>query len=319
MINVNIYLFSQPMTNIKIRHSLDDCPLNNIIIKTDDDINKMIQYYHDMKMYWFDLNSTLSLFSNFELFKDNEFRIKKLKTIWEKIKQIIPEVDDRLHGGGLINFFLLTPSGDIFKISDFDKINNNIDKIQKISEDNLAKFNTVSEHLDRLKLNEKTICLGNIDKDTISEFSEKMVEEVRVSVLTKSLQDYIFDYVEKGKDIVEKSTIDSINQTRDEDDKDITNEMKIIQSIFEEFLSEDSTIESCEYNGKTIEPEALVQTLLSHMLPEYMTQVNIFDTLDDNFEITFKNGTKILRTKETYLDKTPVYRLDKTVNYYVIK
>ena len=67
MINVNIYLFSQPMSNIKIRYSLDDTPLNNIIIKTDDDINKMIQYYHDMKMYWFDLNSTINLFSNFEL------------------------------------------------------------------------------------------------------------------------------------------------------------------------------------------------------------------------------------------------------------
>jgi hypothetical protein len=50
-------------------------------------------------------------------------------------------------------------------------------------------------------------------------------------------------------------------------------------------------VKSCTYNGEAIELRDLVDKIQMHTLPAYLTQINIMDTLQDEFTIETEKGT----------------------------
>jgi hypothetical protein len=87
---------------------------------------------------------------------------------------------------------------------------------------------------------------------------------------------------------------------QEESEKEIANELDLVNAMIKEVLPEDKRdnlqIESCSYNDESVEPSEITTKLSNHMLPEFMTQVNILDTLEDHYEIV-TNTCIITRAK----------------------
>jgi len=82
-----------------------------------------------------------------------------------------------------------------------------------------------------------------------------------------------------------------------ENTEDPENEWEFINQQVETILKgdKDITIKKCTYNGKEIEYDELVRKLISHVFPQYLTQVDINTTLDDYYIIE-TDKCKIIRS-----------------------
>ena len=91
----------------------------------------------------------------------------------------------------------------------------------------------------------------------------------------------------------------------EEEEDDIQNELDLVNKAVRDTINEnfpkdkmiDFQIEECTYNGEPISTEDLITKLSNHMLPAFMTQVNILDTLDDTYSIKTTIGTIIREAK----------------------
>jgi hypothetical protein len=84
----------------------------------------------------------------------------------------------------------------------------------------------------------------------------------------------------------------------EEEEKEIKNEFELLEKQVQNSLCGkcDLKINNCKYNGIDLSYDELVEELYSHKFPQYMTEKNIQDTLDDEYEID-SNYFYIKRTK----------------------
>lgn len=92
----------------------------------------------------------------------------------------------------------------------------------------------------------------------------------------------------------------TIKNIREENENEIKNELDMVNKVIQDAFpdnQEELCIDSCTYNGQEMDQNELITKLASHMLPAFMTQINILDTLDDSYTIKTNLGTIIRESK----------------------
>jgi len=216
----------------------------------------------------------------------------------DRYLRMIDEVDNDF------DKYILLPNGELKKVSNIEMVRKNKDVI-------------VSNVLDSMKENDSVI-----NGDYIT---RKMNDRDRLASLVKDNPDFKLEYISTciqltSAYIITGSKLDEIKNDekaneeimnvireerkkeieQEESEKEIANELDLVNAMIKEVLPEDKRdnlqIESCSYNDESVEPSEITTKLSNHMLPEFMTQVNILDTLEDHYEIV-TNTCIITRAK----------------------
>jgi hypothetical protein len=111
---------------------------------------------------------------------------------------------------------------------------------------------------------------------------------VQALVLSQSLTKLMLKTIDEHEEEFQNQMIDDILTVRRDDDC-IKNELDIVNKFMADNKLEE--VKKCTYNGEEITVNDLVEKLHSHVLPAYLTQINILDTLQDEYTIETENGT----------------------------
>ena len=216
---------------------------------------------------------TFSISTMFEYIKDPFDRAMVLSSIYDVIilnKITIPKEDVE------IKFFIMTPDAQVYIVKDFEKITSQIDKLnQQIRKSIMDNYLDLQMERDRLE-NEYKNDEGNDMTDT------------QVMVLSQSLTKLMLKTIDEHEEEFQNQMNADILSVRKEDDS-IKNELDIVNKFMADNKLEE--VKSCKYNGEEITVDELVEKLHSHVLPAYLIQINIMDTLQDEYEIVTENGT----------------------------
>lgn len=216
---------------------------------------------------------TFSISTMFEYIKDPFDRAMVLSSIYDVIilnKITIPKEDVE------IKFFIMTPDAQVYIVKDFEKITSQIDKLnQQVRKSIMDNYLDFQMERDRLE-NEYKDDKGNDMTDT------------QAMVLSQSLTKLMLKTIDEHEEEFQNQMNADILSVRKEDDS-IKNELDIVNKFMADNKLEE--VKSCKYNGEEITTDELVEKLHSHVLPAYLTQINIMDTLQDEYEIVTENGT----------------------------
>ena len=201
-------------------------------------------------------NSTIFLFTEYSLVKDLDTRAEIIADIYDTA---IKEFDEKdLKDNFMVKFYLILPEGESFLINDFNKIN---------------------EHLDYIISSSKEKILNELDK-----YSELRIEKSKSlkypwRLTLDKLNEDKYNYI--TTDYLEYTLSSIINKNMDDNKDKVENDINMANS----------EVLSCKYNGKDISVDDICLKLHSHTFPQYLTQINIQDTLDDEYEIVTSKGT----------------------------
>ena len=216
---------------------------------------------------------TFSISTMFEYIKDPFDRATILSSIYDVIilnKITIPKENVE------IKFFIMTPDAKVYIVKDFEKITSQISKfnqqVRKSIMDNYLDFQMERDRLENEYKDDK----GNDMTDT------------QVMILSQSLTKLMLKTIDEHEEEFQNQMNSDILSVRKEDDS-IKNELDIVNKFMADNKLEE--VKSCKYNGEEITVNELVEKLHSHVLPDYLTQINIMDTLQDAYEIITENGT----------------------------
>ena len=216
---------------------------------------------------------TFSISTMFEYIKDPFDRAMVLSSIYDVIilnKITIPKENVE------IKFFIMTPDAQVYIVKDFEKITSQIDKLnQQVRKSIMDNYLDFQMERDRLE-NEYKDDKGNDMTDT------------QAMVLSQSLTKLMLKTIDEHEEEFQNQMNADILSVRKEDDS-IKNELDIVNKFMADNKLEE--VKSCKYNGEEITVNELVEKLHSHVLPAYLTQINIMDTLQDEYEIVTENGT----------------------------
>ena len=189
-------------------------------------------------------------------------------------------IDDSLF---MINNYLVIPNGKISLIKDFNIIYDKLDTIANIG------YNDIKEQYDFSQLEEvRDKCLNDIKN------SDNEREIIINTVILGTVYNIIDDYIEEHRMNIQDSLIQNVKDVREkyafDDYKKIKNEFDILNTNLKKILTNKEERESleildCYYNGEEVSYNDLVDELLTHMLPQYLTQKDINDTLEDYYVI----------------------------------
>ena len=196
-----------------------------------------------------------------------------------------------------IDSYILLHNGVMSRVTkkNIDSLKSNRNAIIKLSIEKLRDENIdtiyssfVKETMDR--------------RDSLSTLAQKdankyKLEYLSVCMMLTSAYIIVEDRLDELKDDKEANDemVQAIIEERENEieEHEIENELDMLNAMIKECIPKDKRndlqIESCTYNGKSMTQEEIVNKLSSHMLPEFMTQVNILDTLEDQYEIVTNN------------------------------
>jgi hypothetical protein len=200
--------------------------------------------------------------------------------------------------------YILLPNGELKSISNIESV---IKHKQAIIDRVLDNMKSTCDIVDgdyiSIKMNERDK-LGSLVKDNPDlklEYISTCTQLTSAYIITG----YKLDEIKNDEKANEK-IMDAIREERkkeieeEENDKEIANELDLVNAMLKEIIPKEKRvelqIESCKYNDESIDPVDLTTKLSNHMLPEFMTQVNILDTLEDHYEIV-TNTCIITRAK----------------------
>ena len=190
--------------------------------------------------------------------------------------------------------YLILPYGEAMLIKNFDKIYNNLDKIEEIG-------------INKIKDNENT------KKETFEQFRDRMLrlrnegstvgEIMRATTGLAYVYELIDNFIEDHRTELQNNMYASIKQVREEQEEnaELSTELEMINKHAKTVLKDDVDDDflQCIYNGEEITQEEMIKRLDSHMLykedVENDNQVYIEDTLDDEYRIETK---KLIITRD---------------------
>lgn len=198
---------------------------------------------------------------------------------------------------GIQNAKLMMPDGSLNKVSDVNKIYSNKEVILDLGLKNLKEKYKVDEYI-------KT------DNEHISELSQFMKEQLEAvnsyaNTATDNDDHYLLlmqaamrvtsCYIILGNKVEELDKDENANEAlreairsiREEEEMEVTNELDLVNKLLKDTLGDnlDIQIESATYNNEAIDIEDITYKLSTHVLPEFITQIDIRDTLDDEYTI----------------------------------
>lgn len=230
-----------------------------------------------------------------ELLKDYETRVRLFASIPNMITN--EEVKAALLRDGSkfqIKTYLILPSGESMIVRNFDKIYENLSKIEQIG-------------INNLKSNDKS------KKETFEQFRDRMlsiknnastVGEVMIATTGLAyIYELIDQYIEDHRTELQNNMYASIKEIREEqeENEELSTELEMINKHAKTVLKDDIEDQflQCIYNGEEITQEEMIKRLNNHMLYKEdiinEDQVYIADTLDDEYRIETE---KLIITRE---------------------
>lgn len=230
-----------------------------------------------------------------ELLKDYETRVRLFASIPNMITN--EEVKEALLRDGSkfqIKTYLILPSGESMIVRNFDKIYENLSKIEQIG-------------INNLKSNDKS------KKETFEQFRDRMlsiknnastVGEVMIATTGLAyIYELIDQYIEDHRTELQNNMYASIKEIREEqeENEELSTELEMINKHAKTVLKDDIEDQflQCIYNGEEITQEEMIKRLNNHMLYKEdiinEDQVYIADTLDDEYRIETE---KLVITRE---------------------
>lgn len=267
------------------------------VCKSSIDINTLF----NITMRRFDMDKSkmnnLAIFTDFSVVSDYQERRTIASLILNSIDMNFSDKIDKEKF--LIQYFLVAPDSSCYKIVDFDKIISNIDSIKTKVKEKL--MNNYEKYRDQMEAEEKDQKNLEITVDDISKYSSNVLSYVKTSYLGYNLSKVMNKYIDDNEDTIQEGINKSILDARMEDaDNTVKNELDLINKIMLDHglnaNNKDAEVKKCIYNGEEIDINKLVSLLYSYTFPEYITQVNIQDTMEDTYEIQM-NGYTLKRAK----------------------
>lgn len=183
--------------------------------------------------------------------------------------------------------YLITPVGKVLFVRDFQKVLNNLEFIESQAVESILEDDrSGKKKLEQLQ--DEMVALKD-NRPTTRDFM------VATTVLAYVYQ-LIDDDIEKNRVAIQSSMNDSIKEVREREEEaaEIRNEFDIVNKQIKAVLKdpkdrEEDEFEYATYNGRDVSQEELVQTLTSHVLPDFLIpQIDINETLDDSYRIETK-------------------------------
>ena len=219
-------------------------------------------------------NYIFNSFCAFDAIKEADVRGYFLADIYNEIDN--HEVD-LLNHDIEVKFYIMTANGQVYVIHDFNKMTD--DKIEilnrQVNEDIMENYIDYQNKRDEIEKELKK------DKDE--------VRKVQALVLSQSLTKLMVKTIDENEQEFEDIMVRDILTVREEEMGKIRTEFDIVEKFMKDNGLEE--VKSCTYNGEAIELRDLVDKIQMHTLPAYLTQINIMDTLQDEFTIETEKGT----------------------------
>lgn len=230
-----------------------------------------------------------------EVIKDYETRVRVFASVPNMISDEEAKAELLRDGSRFqMRTYLILPYGEAMLIKNFDKIYENLDKIEEIG-------------INKIKDNEKT------KKETFEQFRDRMLrlknegstvgEIMRATTGLAYVYELIDTFIEDHRMELQKNMYASIKQIREEQEEnaELSTELEMINKHAKTVLKDDIEDDflQCIYNGEEITQEEMIEKLNNHMLykedVENDNQVFIEDTLDDEYRI---ETTKLIITRD---------------------
>ena len=192
-----------------------------------------------------------------------------------------------------IELYLITPSATILKVSDFDKINNNIENINKLSYQELNKYSDISSFVEDKGLNIDKSIVKNLYNINISTYQESMLDTIRNTIAYRFLPDHIVEEISKKDEEIEKSLVDNLLRIKYEDPE---TENDLIMSFLDKYTTEDDYIKSVSY------------TILD---PDMLSKSSVVYESDEELEEFFNKLGSIYIKEELPLIINPEIEIEK--------
>ena len=166
-----------------------------------------------------------------------------------------------------IELYLITPSATILKVSDFDKINNNIENINKLSYQELNKYSDISSFVEDKGLNIDKSVVKNLSNINTPTYQESMLNTIRNTIAYRFLPDHIVEEISKKDEEIEKSLVDNLLRIKYEDPE---TEHDLIMSFLDKYTTEDDYIKSVLYTE--LDPVTLSKSSLVYESDEELEE-----------------------------------------------
>lgn len=192
-----------------------------------------------------------------------------------------------------IELYLITPSATILKVSDFDKINNNIESINKLSYQELNKYSDISSFVEDKGLNIDKSVVKNLYNINVPTYQESMLDTIRNTIAYRFLPDHIVEEIGKKDEEIEDVLVDNLLKIRYEDPE---TENDLIMSFLDKYTTEDDYIKSVLYT--TLDPVSLSKSSL------------VYES-DEELEVFFNKLSSIYIKEELPLIINPEIEIEK--------
>jgi len=212
-----------------------------------------------------------------------------LLTIHDSLKEELREYFKANPKQFSVEFKISVPFKGTLKIENLDKLFSHINVLEDSIEDHLKKIDQEGK-------------LNQLREELTGKLSEEGTLEQKF--LWTSELGYIYSFIDKQieahREELQSKMIADMKKVREEAEKVLTNELDIVndslKTVLKDEADEDNQILKCVYNGETISSDEMIKRLSSHMLPEFLTQIDINDTLDDEYRIDMEKAI-IIRSK----------------------
>ena len=192
-----------------------------------------------------------------------------------------------------IELYLITPSATILKVSDFDKINNNIENINKLSYQELNKYSDISSFVEDKGLNIDKSIVKNLSNINIPTYQESMLNTIRNTIAYRFLPDHIVEEIGKKDEEIENSLVDNLLKIRYEDPE---TENDLIMSFLDKYTTEDDYIKSVSY---------------TELYPGILSKSSLVYESDEELEVFFNKLSSIYIKEELPLIINPEIEIEK--------
>ena len=192
-----------------------------------------------------------------------------------------------------IELYLITPSATILKVSDFDKINNNIENINKLSYQELNKYSDISSFVEDKGLNIDKSIVKNLSNINIPTYQESMLNTIRNTIAYRFLPDHIVEEIGKKDEEIEDALVDNLLRIKYEDPE---TEHDLIMSFLDKYTTEDDYIKSVSY------------TILD---PDMLSKSSVVYESDEELEEFFNKLGSIYIKEELPLIINPEIEIEK--------
>ena len=214
------------------------------------------------------------VFVDYNLMKDDSTRLVFLTNL---IGLFPDEYKDKENI--VIENSLVTPTGKVIKIDDYDKVSQIFD---------LLYDKEVKELKDKYGGEDisKDEVIGILTREESN--SKNDLDSVKASIKMEFVMKSLDKFIDDNKEELEKQFLDAMIHNPEIDNDIPKTELELVNIEITNILKDeakDLQFQECRYNGKVISQEELLNELNSHVFPQFLTQKNINDTLDDEYRI----------------------------------